>query len=353
MIISRRKLLKLSGGILAAAPFVRLPQLAYAESLVAAAPVVTEFDYPLGRAIYGTVIRATPSLKGKVVKKVKQNEVIDLLGQTAIDGGGYNPVWYKTEDGYVHSAFILPSLDEVNEPVDTVDEKGFWAELTVPMSAVRSAPNAKAGKRYNAYTGMTFKVIAVEKDGAGKSWYRLEEDNWSYTKAATYLDATHLRPLTQDDFAPLSTDVPAEEKHIEISLKKQTAIAFEGDKQVRSMRIASGMAGHDTPIGQHYIYVKTPGQRMFGGAAADTGNYDLPAIPWVSYFTSYGVSFHGTYWHNDYGRPRSHGCANVAIADAHWIFRWANPVPVFEERWTRVTSKKKMKEEGTLVIVKY
>lgn len=353
MIISRRKLLKLSGGILAAAPFVRLPQVAYAESLAAKDPVITDIEYPFGRAMYGTQIREAPSLKSKVVKRVKQNELIDLLGQTTIEGGGYNPIWYKTSEGYVHSAFIFPSLDTLNKPVAVVDEKGFWAELTVPLSVVRSAPSAQAAKRYNAYTGMTFKIIGEEKDKAGKIWYKLEEDNWSYTKALTYLDATHVRPLTQDDFAPLSPDVPAQDKRIEISLKKQQAIAYEGDQAVRTMRIASGMAGYETPIGTHYIYVKTPGQRMFGGAAADTGNYDLPAIPWVSYFTSNGVSFHGTYWHNDYGRPRSHGCANVAVDDAHWIFRWANPVPVFEERWTRVSRKSKMKEEGTLVTVKY
>lgn len=353
MIISRRKLLKLSGGILAAAPFVRLPQIAYAESLAAKDPVITDIAYPFGRAMFGTVIRETPSVKGKVVKKIKQNALIDLEGQTVIDGTGYNPVWYKTSEGYVHSAFIFPSLDTLNKPVSEVGETGFWAELTVPMTSVRSAPSEQAGKRYNAFTGMTFKVKAMQKDKAGKVWYELEEDNWSYTKSATFLLAEQLRPLTQDDFAPLSADVPAQEKRIEVSLKKQMAVAYEGDKEVYRMRIASGMGGYETPIGQHYIYVKTPGQRMFGGAAVDMGNYDLPAIPWVSYFTSYGVSFHGTYWHNDYGRPRSHGCANLSPADAHWVFRWSNPVPVFEERWTRVSRKSKMKEEGTLVIVKY
>lgn len=351
MNISRRRLLRLSGGMLATAPFVSVQQIAHAAPLLATDPIITQIDFPYGRAIRAAVIRTVPSAKGKVVKRIKQNEVIVLEGETLIAGSGYNPVWYKTPEGFVHSASIFPSFDELNTPVNDVGEAGFWGELTVPLSVIRAAPSAKAGRRYTAYTGMTFKVKAAQKDNTGIVWYELEEDNWSYTKAATFLEAAHLRPLTNEDFAPLSTSVLAEEKRIEVSLKKQLAIAYEGDKAVRQIRIASGMAGFETPIGRHYIYVKTPGQRMFGGAAADMGNYDLPAVPWVSYFTSYGISFHGTYWHNDYGRPRSHGCANVSPTDARWIYRWSNPAPVAEERWTRVSRKSKMKEEGTLVVV--
>ena len=59
-----------------------------------------------------------------------------------------------------------------------------------------------------------------------------------------------------------------------------------------------------------------------------TGNldaYELPGVPWVSYFTSTGVAFHGTYWHSDYGRPKSHGCINMRPEEAKWIFRWSLP----------------------------
>ena len=64
---------------------------------------------------------------------------------------------------------------------------------------------------------------------------------------------------------------------------------------------------------------------MWGGIVGDEGSFDLPGIPWVSYFTTGGVAFHGTYWHNDYGAPRSHGCVNVTSEDAKWLFRWSMP----------------------------
>jgi lipoprotein-anchoring transpeptidase ErfK/SrfK len=63
---------------------------------------------------------------------------------------------------------------------------------------------------------------------------------------------------------------------------------------------------------------------MATGNLANNG-FDLPGIPWVSYITERGVAFHGTYWHNDYGKPRSHGCINLTSQAAKWIFRWTLP----------------------------
>jgi lipoprotein-anchoring transpeptidase ErfK/SrfK len=58
----------------------------------------------------------------------------------------------------------------------------------------------------------------------------------------------------------------------------------------------------------------------------EIGAYDLPGVPWVSFFTGTGVAFHGTYWHNDYGRPLSRGCVNLRSEDAKFIYRWTKPV---------------------------
>jgi lipoprotein-anchoring transpeptidase ErfK/SrfK len=36
-----------------------------------------------------------------------------------------------------------------------------------------------------------------------------------------------------------------------------------------------------------------------------------------------GYSLHGTYWHSNFGTPMSHGCVNLSIADAKWLYEWA------------------------------
>jgi lipoprotein-anchoring transpeptidase ErfK/SrfK len=58
---------------------------------------------------------------------------------------------------------------------------------------------------------------------------------------------------------------------------------------------------------------------------AKIGIYDLPGVPWCSFFTSTGIAFHGAYWHNDFGQPRSHGCVNLPTSAAKFLYRWATP----------------------------
>jgi lipoprotein-anchoring transpeptidase ErfK/SrfK len=56
------------------------------------------------------------------------------------------------------------------------------------------------------------------------------------------------------------------------------------------------------------------------------GYYQLPGVPWTSYFTEDGQAFHGTYWHQNFGTPMSHGCVNMRTSEALWLFRWATPL---------------------------
>jgi lipoprotein-anchoring transpeptidase ErfK/SrfK len=56
-----------------------------------------------------------------------------------------------------------------------------------------------------------------------------------------------------------------------------------------------------------------------------TGNWS--GVAWTSLITGDGVAVHSTYWHNEFGVPRSHGCINVMPEDAKWIYRWTYPHP--------------------------
>jgi lipoprotein-anchoring transpeptidase ErfK/SrfK len=131
-----------------------------------------------------------------------------------------------------------------------------------------------------------------------------------------------------------------------ISISRQQLTCLEDDVPVFSARIASGTAyinpdgkqyGFTTPIGEHYVVCKRPTRHMRGGdPQSQTNHYDLPGIPWVTYFTPTGAAIHGTYWHNNYGQPASHGCVNVTSDAAKWIYRWTNPVLVYDNpsHWT-------------------
>ncbi len=99
-------------------------------------------------------------------------------------------------------------------------------------------------------------------------------------------------------------------------------------------KISSGRKFDDgtfwTPEGGFVTFRKRGSRHMAAGNLA-TG-YDLPGVPWVCYITDDGVSFHGTYWHNDFGAPRSHGCVNMTPAAAKWLYRWTSPVVPAEEQ---------------------
>ena len=127
---------------------------------------------------------------------------------------------------------------------------------------------------------------------------------------------------------------------IEIDLSTQTLIAWEGEVQVFRTIVATGSSWTPTPTGRFRIFHKLLSQTMRGP------DYVQPNVPYVMYF--YGAyAIHGAYWHNDFGRPRSHGCVNLTIPDSKWLFDWADPpLPAgYHEVWA---SKSGM---GTLVVV--
>jgi len=63
-----------------------------------------------------------------------------------------------------------------------------------------------------------------------------------------------------------------------------------------------------------------------GNLFAEIDDYELSGVPWTSFFTESGVAFHGTYWHDNFGTPMSHGCINMRIDEAKWVFRWTRPI---------------------------
>lgn len=110
---------------------------------------------------------------------------------------------------------------------------------------------------------------------------------------------------------------PTAGRWIDVNLSTQRLTAYQGNTAVFSTLISSGVAGHRTPVGRFAIRTKIRSQRMVGPG------YNLPNVPWVMYFAG-ANALHGTYWHNNFGRPMSHGCINLRIPDAQWLYNWAS-----------------------------
>ena len=118
---------------------------------------------------------------------------------------------------------------------------------------------------------------------------------------------------------PLPTNEPGErgERWIDVDLSEQRVYAFEGSTIANSFVVSTGTWLHPTVTGRYSIYVKLLYTNMSGPG------YYLPDVPYTMYFYS-GYALHGTYWHNNFGVPMSHGCVNLSIPDAGWLFNWAS-----------------------------
>jgi lipoprotein-anchoring transpeptidase ErfK/SrfK len=125
---------------------------------------------------------------------------------------------------------------------------------------------------------------------------------------------------------PQDTNVPSSDgnntedftgRWIDVNLSQQMLYAYEDNTIVNSFPVSTGVAAHPTVTGQYYIYVKYTSTLMTGPG------YYLPNVPYTMYFYE-GYGIHGTYWHNNFGHPMSHGCINMYTPDAEWMFNWAS-----------------------------
>ncbi len=248
----------------------------------------------------------------------------------------FNRRWYRVWGGYIHSAHLQPVRYRSNPLVTTFPKQGFLAEITVPYTQTMwKDARGNWEKMYRLYYQSTHWVTGVEVGPDGDPWYVVKDellDNTQY-----YARTEDLRIISPDEYSPLAIDRDEYQKRIEVSIPTQTLTAYEGDNLIFKTRISSGLAGSstpdggistDTPRGEFHIESKMPSKHMGSGElTSDYEAYVLPGVPWTSFFVpETGVAFHGTYWHDNYGVPMSHGCVNMRPSEALWLFRWSTPI---------------------------
>ena len=288
-----------------------------------------------GRVIYNLIeVYDRPSLSAKIVRQYWVDSIIHITEVTIGDvEPDYNRVWYRIgNEGYAHSGGIQPVRTIINQPEMDIPKGGQLAEVTVPFTDARWDAGLENLIAYRFYYETTHWVIGLTYAMDGTPWYRILDDKW---ELVLYAPARHIRLIPPTELNTISPHVPPEAKRVEVRTKEQVVIAYEWDRPVFMSRTATGAEFSNgkfyTPTGRHKTFHKRPSRHMAAGNLARNG-YDLPGIPWVCYITESGIAFHGTYWHNDYGRPRSHGCINLTSQAAKWIFRWTLPSVLPEEQ---------------------
>jgi lipoprotein-anchoring transpeptidase ErfK/SrfK len=319
--LSRRDFLKLSGYSLMGIFLPNLPRHFLADEFADLQGRVTD------RSLW---TYDAPSTKAKQVKLYWRDLIVPIT-TTAVNEEENTPnrIWYQiSENEYAYSGAIQPVRTILNAP-QTISLKGALGEVSVPYTEARESaePNAKVIHRLYYETVHWITASAISQTD-GSAWYCLLEDKFHTNY---YIPARHMRLIPDSELTPLSPNVPNEKKSIEVRLKDQLVLAYEDEKLVFAARASTGRTYHVgprptyvTPIGNFITFHKRPTRHMAAGDITASG-FDLPGVPWVLYITDSGISLHGTYWHNDFGRPRSHGCVNLTPAAAKWLYRWTIP----------------------------
>jgi lipoprotein-anchoring transpeptidase ErfK/SrfK len=343
MPLSRRDFLKISAAALgsgaAMSAFRPSPLLNYGRLLL---PEFPEGETLARNCVGGIVnIMSRPDVNSTVVTSVYEDTILPWLREVPaenLDLNRINQNWVETPQGFIYSPNVQPCKNKVNTPLNTMPPagsdgvEGFWVEVTVPYVdfVLDNLPARSPGLKFQIQQGLPTRLyykqimwadeIRISDDGA--VYYRVGERFGSYGDLFV-ADATAFRPLTEEDSSPINPNVDPEEKIVKVNVTDQTLSCFEGKNEVYFCRVSTGVGEHSTPIGESPTWRKMVSTHMAGGTVS--AGYDTPGIAWTSLFSGEGVAIHSTFWHNDFGAKRSHGCVNVLPDDAQWIFRWSSP----------------------------
>lgn len=307
-------------------------------------------DWPqgqkLGRNCTGgwITLRSKPSTEGQDLGRLYEDDVFVWIREVVGDFTSISRRWVETPNGYVYAPNVQPVLNIPNNPLKELPRKGdiqgMWVEVSVPYvdfvmdNPPPRSPWLKEAVHPRLYYSQVMWVDAITTDAQGKVIYRLIEHHGTYGDIF-WAPAEAFKQITEEDLAPINPDV--ENKRIVVNLSYQTLSCYEGNSEVYFCRISSGSkfdaSGNvvekwSTPPGAHNPHRKLISIHMAGGSSG--AGWDTPGIGWTFLFDPDGAAIHSTFWHNDFGVARSHGCVNALPEDAKWIFRWTQPqVPYY------------------------
>jgi lipoprotein-anchoring transpeptidase ErfK/SrfK len=245
---------------------------------------VTWFRIGVNRWISGAYVRLLPPLPPATVAQFEAGEPAALASPADPPG---EPV-------------VEPPL----EPYVTMPPPFPFGWTVPPALVVRAAPDETSEKvtELPKYTV----VPVLEEQKSGKTlWYRIGEAQWVQ---AVWVGVARLKPRPRT--------VKETDRWVAVSLKEQTCVVYEGDVPLYACLVSTGAGGTPTVQGVFRTWRRTASGRMAGPG------YYLEEVTWTCYFYS-GYALHTAYWHDAFGRPRSHGCVNFTPYDAWWIFQWS------------------------------
>ena len=277
-------------------------------------------------------LKARPSMDAPGVATVYRDDIIVWLREvvaSSLDPYRINQTWIETPKGYIYAPYVQPVENHPNVPLENFppysNEPGMWAEVSVPYVPFTvdggnpASPWLKGEYHPKLYYSQIMWIDKIVKDENGQVLYRAGEKYGGYGDFF-WAAGEAFKPITPEDLQTIHPGVA--DKHVVVNLTYQTLSCFEGDNEVYFCRVSTGY-GDATPVGTIPVWRKMVSTHMSGGTTG--AGYDTPGIGWTALFSKDGAAIHSTFWHNDFGVARTHGCVNATPEDAKWIWRWIEP----------------------------
>jgi lipoprotein-anchoring transpeptidase ErfK/SrfK len=290
--------------------------------------------------------------EGPIERRMVKGFFLSIDHQLSANGS----LWWKTVAGKVAPA------DRVIIAKPSTEYRGVWLGQDSGTFATKNVVSRKIdklpvgfitwyfAKRYtldDKHKHATVAPGAIDRfDAVGLTGQTAVAEGYEYweTDEGWWVRASS---ATKTEPGPAPRDLGEHEKWIDVNLKRQTLVAYEGQTPVFATIFSSGRNEHETTPGVFRIKEKHITSTMDGDAdiAAD-GPYSIEDVPYIEYFNG-GYALHGAFWHSEFGHVKSHGCVNLAPWDAKVLFGWTEPQ--LPEGWHAIFTTKE--HPGTRVIV--
>lgn len=276
------------------------------------------------------VAATPPPSPGKLVedKPILGSLTVRIYEEATFEGRQYFRIAPRDKE------YVLKSAVATLRPSDYMgsrlgDDTGWqlpfgfvWPRSNWQQAWTYHQPNKIVNRQVPARMPVPILETATGKDGKVTA-FRIGHEQWigagDIRVFAPQPPPPHLRPG---------------ERWIDVDLDSQILVAFEGDTPVYATMISSGTKDHATQTGLYRMWLKESEADMKNLKSEDP--YSVATVPWTQFFyPDDDLALHTAYWHDQFGKPRSRGCVNLAPRDARWLYYWSDPqVPA---GWTMTT----------------
>ncbi len=283
-------------------------------------PALANVPYLYGRVsetnapVYGSLKDAEKGARKRAVRRLEVGPrgltYVSYQDQAVVDGKRFYMVapgnWMTANE----VSRISPAYFRGLEFFATPSHDFGWILETVQTRFVPGGGQDDPAGRYL----YRYEVVQIysQQEADGETWYLIGPDQWIPERVVGRVMVNPTPPEGVENG-----------RWVEVNLYEQTLSVYE-DGQLRfATLVSTGVEPFWTRPGLFQIYARLETETMRGVFEADRSDYYyLEDVPWTMYFDE-ARALHGAYWHNGFGYPRSHGCVNMALADAHWVFNWA------------------------------